>query len=73
MRRATLLPHPYPVNEPGLPYFMVGLVPPRTPLGAVAWRASRPWFARRARKQRRELNAARAGATRVTVAATATS
>ncbi len=58
--RATTIHHPYPVNEPGLPYFMVGLLPPRTPLGAVAWRAARPWFARRAVRQRRELNAARA-------------
>ena len=58
--RATTIHHPYPVNEPGLPYFMVGLLPPRTPLGAVAWRAARPWFARRAVSQRRELNAARA-------------
>ncbi len=58
--RATTIHHPYPVNEPGLPYFMVGLLPPRTPLGAVAWRATRPWFARRAERQRRELNAARA-------------
>jgi UDP:flavonoid glycosyltransferase YjiC (YdhE family) len=58
--RATTIHHPYPVNEPGLPYFMVGLLPPRTPLGAVAWRATRPWFARRAARQRRDLNAARA-------------
>jgi UDP:flavonoid glycosyltransferase YjiC (YdhE family) len=58
--RATIIHHPYPVNEPGLPYFMVGLLPPRTPLGAVAWRAARPWFSRRAARQRRELNAARA-------------
>jgi UDP:flavonoid glycosyltransferase YjiC (YdhE family) len=58
--RATVIHHPYPVNEPGLPYFMVGLLPPRTPLGAVAWRAARPWFARRAERQRRELNVARA-------------
>jgi UDP:flavonoid glycosyltransferase YjiC (YdhE family) len=57
---ATTIHHPYPVNEPGLPYFMVGLLPPRTPLGAAAWRAAKPWFARRAGRQRRELNAARA-------------
>ncbi|MGH2925617.1 MAG: glycosyltransferase [Solirubrobacterales bacterium] len=58
--RATTIHHPYPVNEPGLPYFMVGLLPPRTPLGTAAWRATRPWFARRAERQRRELNSARA-------------
>jgi UDP:flavonoid glycosyltransferase YjiC (YdhE family) len=58
--RATLIPHPHPVYEPGLPYFLVGLVPPRTPLGAAAWRASRPWFARHARRDRKELNETRA-------------
>ena len=30
---ATLIPHIYPVVEPGLPFFAVGLQPPRTPLG----------------------------------------
>jgi UDP:flavonoid glycosyltransferase YjiC (YdhE family) len=59
LRRATLIPHPYPVNEPGLPYFLVSLLPPRTPLGAAGWRVTRPWFARRAREARRELNHAR--------------
>jgi UDP:flavonoid glycosyltransferase YjiC (YdhE family) len=60
LRRATLVPHPYPVNEAGLPYFLVSLLPPRTPLGAAGWRLARPWFARRAREARRELNFARA-------------
>ena len=36
---ATLIPHIYPVVEPGLPFFAVGLQPPRTPLGKAAWRA----------------------------------
>jgi UDP:flavonoid glycosyltransferase YjiC (YdhE family) len=59
LRRATLVPHPYPVNEAGLPYFLVSLLPPRTPVGAAGWRLARPWFARRAREARRELNFAR--------------
>jgi UDP:flavonoid glycosyltransferase YjiC (YdhE family) len=59
LTRATLVVHPYPVNEPGLPYFLVGLLPPRTPIGSAAWRLTRPWFARRAREARRELNFAR--------------
>jgi UDP:flavonoid glycosyltransferase YjiC (YdhE family) len=59
IKLATLIPHPYPVNAPGQPYFLVGLVPPRTPFGAAMWRLSRPWFARRGRKDRRELNFAR--------------
>ncbi len=36
---ATLIPHIYPVVEPGLPFFAVGLQPPRTPLGRRIWRA----------------------------------
>ena len=28
---ATLIPHIYPVVEPGMPFFAVGLRPPRTP------------------------------------------
>jgi MGT family glycosyltransferase len=36
---ATLIPHIYPVVEPGLPFFAIGLRPPRTPLGRAAWRA----------------------------------
>jgi len=37
--RATLIPHIYPVVEPGLPFFAVGLQPPRTPIGRRVWRA----------------------------------
>jgi UDP:flavonoid glycosyltransferase YjiC (YdhE family) len=36
---ATLIPHIYPVVEPGLPFFAIGLQPPRTPLGRGIWRA----------------------------------
>jgi MGT family glycosyltransferase len=36
---ATLIPHIYPVVESGLPFFAVGLQPPRTPLGRGVWRA----------------------------------
>jgi UDP:flavonoid glycosyltransferase YjiC (YdhE family) len=36
---ATLIPHIYPVVEPGLPFFAVGLQPPRTPIGRAVWRA----------------------------------
>jgi MGT family glycosyltransferase len=35
---ATLIPHIYPVVEPGLPFFAIGLKPPRTPLGRAVWR-----------------------------------
>ena len=40
--RATLIPHPYPVREPGLPLYPLGLLPPRTPVGRAAWRAAWP-------------------------------
>jgi MGT family glycosyltransferase len=56
VRRATLIPHPYPVNEPGLPYAYVGLVAPRTRAGTIAWRLAYPWFARQARQEREDLN-----------------
>lgn len=42
VRRATLIPHPYPAQEPGLPLYPLGLLPPRTPLGRLAWRAAWP-------------------------------
>jgi UDP:flavonoid glycosyltransferase YjiC (YdhE family) len=35
---ATLIPHIYPVVEPGLPFFAIGLRPSRTPLGRSIWR-----------------------------------
>ncbi|MDX6624928.1 MAG: hypothetical protein QOE75_2860 [Solirubrobacterales bacterium] len=36
---ATLIPHIYPVVEPGLPFFAIGLHKPRTPLGRAVWRS----------------------------------
>ncbi len=36
---ATLIPHIYPVVEPGLPFFAIGLRPARTPVGRAVWRA----------------------------------
>jgi MGT family glycosyltransferase len=36
---ATLIPHIYPVVEPGLPFFAIGLRSPRTPVGRAIWRA----------------------------------
>ncbi len=36
---ATLIPHIYPVVEPGLPFFAIGLRPARTPVGRAIWRA----------------------------------
>ena len=42
LRRATLIPHVYPVHEPGLPFFAFGAMPPRTPVGRALWRAALP-------------------------------
>jgi MGT family glycosyltransferase len=54
--RATLIPHVYPVLEPGLPFFAVGLRPPRTPLGRGAWRAGRRPLDAGLERGRRDLN-----------------
>jgi UDP:flavonoid glycosyltransferase YjiC (YdhE family) len=35
---ATLIPHIYPVVEPGYPFFAIGLRPPRTRAGKSVWR-----------------------------------
>jgi UDP:flavonoid glycosyltransferase YjiC (YdhE family) len=35
---ATLIPHIYPIVEPGLPFFAIGLRKPRTPVGRGVWR-----------------------------------
>ena len=65
VRRATLIPHPYPVHAPGLPLYPLGLGPPRTPLGGLAWRALWPTIGTRLpntrlRRVRRELDRERA-------------
>jgi MGT family glycosyltransferase len=43
VRRATLLPHVYPVSEPGHPFYLLGMLPPRTVLGTGMWRAMLPF------------------------------
>jgi UDP:flavonoid glycosyltransferase YjiC (YdhE family) len=63
--RASLVPHPYPVHGPGLPFYPLGLLPPRTPLGKLAWRALWPAVGTRLpntklRKVRAALDATRA-------------
>jgi UDP:flavonoid glycosyltransferase YjiC (YdhE family) len=57
--RATLIPHIYPVHEPGLPFFAFGLQPARTPLGRGLWRGWLPVLETGLRQGRRELNAQR--------------
>lgn len=58
---ATLIPHIYPVVEPGLPFFAIGLRPPRTGIGRRLWRAGHDRALRIGLEQgRRDLNIQRA-------------
>lgn len=58
---ATLIPHIYPVVEPGLPFFAIGLRPPRTRLGRRIWRSGHDRALRVGLEQgRRDLNIQRA-------------
>ncbi len=56
---ATLVPHIYPVVEPGLPFFAVGLRAPRTPLGRALWRAGGRALDVGLERGRRDLNVQR--------------
>jgi UDP:flavonoid glycosyltransferase YjiC (YdhE family) len=53
---ATLVPHIYPVVESGLPFFAVGLKPPRTAFGRAGWRASGRALRVGLERGRRDLN-----------------
>jgi UDP:flavonoid glycosyltransferase YjiC (YdhE family) len=57
---ATLIPHIYPVVEPGLPFFAVGLRPPRTPFGRAVWRTGQRALNVGLEQGRRDLNIQRA-------------
>jgi MGT family glycosyltransferase len=57
---ATLIPHIYPVVEPGLPFFAIGLRPPRTPLGRSVWRTGQRALNVGLEQGRRDLNRQRA-------------
>ncbi len=57
---ATLVPHIYPVVEPGLPFFAIGLRRPRTPLGRAGWRTAQRALAIGLEHGRRDLNLQRA-------------
>ncbi len=56
---ATLIPHIYPVVEPGLPFFAVGLRAPRSRLGRAGWRAGQRALAVGLEHGRRDLNVQR--------------
>ncbi len=56
---ATLIPHLYPVSEPGMPAFASGARPPRTRAGRRVWRALELPMEAGLRIGRRQLNATR--------------
>jgi UDP:flavonoid glycosyltransferase YjiC (YdhE family) len=60
VRRATLVPHPYPVQEDGMPFFATGARMARTPVGRMLWRAGAPLLHIGLRRGREELNEQRA-------------
>jgi UDP:flavonoid glycosyltransferase YjiC (YdhE family) len=57
---ATLIPHVYPVQQPGMPLYSLGLRPPRTAVGRLGWRATGPLLDMGLRRGRDELNETRA-------------
>ncbi len=59
LRRATLIPHVYPESEPGMPFFAVGAMPPRTAVGRTLWKSAMPVLTEGLRRGRRELNQSR--------------
>ncbi len=59
-RLVTLVPHVYPVHEAGMPFFSFGWMPPRTPIGAAAWKAALPLLEHGLRIGRDDMNASRA-------------
>jgi UDP:flavonoid glycosyltransferase YjiC (YdhE family) len=58
-RRATLIPHVFPVQEPGMPLFSLGWRPPRTPVGRLGWRMTQPLVKIGLRRGLEDLNATR--------------
>lgn len=60
VKRATLIPHVYPVHDPGMPFFAFGMQPPRTPIGRAAWRRALPILEAGLRRGRDEMNDTRA-------------
>jgi UDP:flavonoid glycosyltransferase YjiC (YdhE family) len=60
VRRATLVPHPHPVQEDGMPFFATGARMARTPVGRMLWRAGAPLLHIGLRRGREELNEQRA-------------
>jgi UDP:flavonoid glycosyltransferase YjiC (YdhE family) len=58
-RWATLIPHLYPIQDHGLPFFAIGALPPRTVLGRRAWGLTDRLLERGLVRGRDDLNAQR--------------
>ena len=58
-RRATLIPHLWPEGRPGYPFFSVGALPARTPVGRAFWRVTSQLMDRGLIRGREDLNAQR--------------
>jgi MGT family glycosyltransferase len=56
----TLIPHVYPPQESGTPFFAFGFLPARTAVGRAAWRASQPVLEAGLRRGQEEFNETRA-------------
>ncbi|MCB0870139.1 MAG: glycosyltransferase [Solirubrobacterales bacterium] len=56
----TLIPHIYPVQDDGMPFFAIGALPPRTGLGRRFWRFTEFALRRGLERGRDDLNAQRA-------------
>jgi len=57
---ASLVPHVYPPQDPGTPFFAFGFLPPRTGFGRWVWRRWQPVLEAGLRQGREELNETRA-------------
>lgn len=60
VRRATLIPHVFAEQQRGMPLFSIGLQPPRTSIGRLAWKATTPLIGFGLRRGRDDLNGIRA-------------
>ncbi len=60
LKRATLVPHVWPVHEAGLPFFAFGAMLPRTAVGRAIWRAALPVLIGGLKQGRAEMNESRA-------------
>src|SRR4029453_6745992 len=56
---ATLIPHVYPVQEPGMPLYSLGMRPPRPVVGRLGWRAVEPLLGMGLRRGRGDFNETR--------------